>query len=117
MLVVLRLLVRRAWLAYALATVVFVSVAMPRGELPALNLALATLSVLVLLGVLIRVGLLAAMAGLFVHSTLEASMLSWNLLTWPGNTAWLPLALVLGLGGVGLWRALAGRVPVLQVVE
>jgi serine/threonine-protein kinase len=116
-LVVLRLLLRRAWPAYVLATLVFVPVAMPRGELLALNVLLASASALLVLLVLMRVGLLAAIVGLIVHATLQASVLTWDLLAWPGNTAWLALALVLGLGGVGFVRALAGRLPVLQAVE
>ena len=116
-LVVLRLLTRRVWLASALALLLFVPLGMPRGELVWLNLALPVVSMSVLLVVLMRVGLLAAMLGLFVNSMLQASVLTWNLTVWPGNTSWVALALVLGLGGAGFWRALAGRTPVLQAVE
>jgi serine/threonine-protein kinase len=108
-LVALRLLIRRGWIALSLATLLFVSVAMPRGELVGLNLALAGLSTTVLLGVLMRVGLLAAMTALIVHSTLQSNVLTWELTTWPGDTSWLALAIVLGLAGVGCWRALSGR--------
>jgi hypothetical protein len=87
---------------------------MPRGELVGLNLALAGLSTAVLLGVLMRVGLLAAMTAMIVHSTLQSNVLTWELTTWPGDTSWLALAVVLGLGGVGCWRALAGRAQVAQ---
>jgi uncharacterized membrane protein len=116
-LVTLRLLLRRSWLAFALAIIVFLSVGMPHGELVGLNIALSGLSALLLLLVLMRFGLLAAMVAQMVHSTLQASVLGWHLLSWPGNTAWFAIVLVLGLGGIGFWRALAGRLPVLQAVE
>ena len=116
-LVVFRLLVRREMLTYVLAGLVFMWVAVPRGELVALNLFFAAASTVLVLVVLLRVGLLAAMVTLIVHSTLEASVMTWDLLRWPGSTAWFPLALVLGLAGIGLARALAGRVAALQPIE
>jgi uncharacterized membrane protein len=114
-LVALRLLIRRGWIALSLALLLFVSVAMPRGELVGLNLALAGLSTALLLGVLMRVGLLAAMTALIVHYTLQSNVLTWELTTWPGDTSWLALAIVLGLAGVGCWRALAGRTQVARL--
>jgi len=116
-LVVLWRLLRRPWLAYTVAALVFLPMGVMRGELVALNLLFPAVSTVLLLLVLLRVGLLAGMVGLIVHSTLQASVLTWDLLRWPGNTAWLPLALVLGLGATGLVRALAGRVPVLKSLE
>jgi len=92
-------------------------VGMPHGDLVALNLCFSLVSALAVLVVLMRVGLLAAMVGLIVNSTLQASVLTWNLTAWPGNTSWIALALVLGLGGAGFWRAQAGRLPLLQVIE
>jgi hypothetical protein len=64
-----------------------------------------------------RVGLLAAVLAIFVNSALQASVLTWKLTVWPGNTAWLVLAFVIGLGAAGFWRALAGKTPVLQAVD
>jgi hypothetical protein len=116
-LVALRLLTRRTWLAFALASLLFVPMAMPRGELVGLNLALAMGSTAILLVVFIRVGLLAAMLGTFINSALQAGLLTWHLTVWPGNTSWVVLAIVLGLGGAGFWRALAGKARVLQAVE
>ena len=116
-LVVLRLLLRRAWPAFGFALLVFLPVGMPHGEMVALNLCFSLVSALAVLVVLMRVGLLAAMVGLIVNSTLQASVLTWNLTAWPGSTSWIALALVLGLGGAGFWRAQAGRLPLLQVIE
>jgi hypothetical protein len=109
-LLLFRLLVRREMVAYVLSGLVFMWVAVPRGELVALNLLFAAVTTVAVLVVLLRVGLLAAMVGLMVHSTLQASVMTWDLLRWPGSTAWFPMALVLALGGFGLSRALAGRV-------
>ena len=78
----------------------------------AFNLLLASVSTVTLLIVLMRVGLLAAMVAFALHSTLEASVLGWNLWSWPGESAWFAIVLVLGLGGVGCMRALTGRVAV-----
>jgi serine/threonine-protein kinase len=109
-LLLFRLLVRSEMLAYVLSGLVFMWIAVPRGELVALNLVFAAVSTVFVLVVLLRVGLLAAMVALIVHSTLEASVMTWDLLHWPGSTAWFPMALVLALGGFGLSRALVGKV-------
>jgi hypothetical protein len=116
-LVVMWRLLRLPWLAFSLTVLAFLPFALPRGDLVVLNLLFAAVSIVALLFVLLRVGLLAAMTALIINSTLQASVLTWDLLRWPGTTAWLPLALVLALAGIGLVRALAGRVRVLQAID
>ena len=113
-LVTLRLLVRSSWIAFGLATLVFMPLAMPGGEMVALDVVFASVSTVLLLVVLMRVGLLAAMVAIAINSTLQASVLGWDLLTWPGETAWFAIALVMGLGVVGGVRAQAGRVAVVN---
>jgi serine/threonine-protein kinase len=116
-LVTARLLLRRSWPAFAVAVIVFLSVGMPKGELVALNIAFSLGWALLTLGVMMRFGLLAAVTGLMVHYTLQASALTRDLTAWPGVTSWLGIVLVLGLGGYGFVRAMGGRLPVLEALE
>ena len=108
-LVVTRILLRRPWLSIPVTFLLFVPLAMPRGEFPAINLAFAALSLAVVLFVLMRFGLLAATAGLVVNAMLQSAALNWNLGHWSGSSTLFALLLVGGIGAYGFARALGGR--------
>jgi len=108
-LVLARLIVRRATPALVATCLLFLPLAMPRGELPGLNVALAAWSMVAVLIVMMRVGMLAATLGLMVNSALQSTALDWNLGSWSGQGTVLVLLMVLGLGIYGLARALGGR--------
>ena len=107
-LVVTRILLRRAWLAIAVTFLLFVALAMPRGEFLALNLAIATLSLTAVLAVSLRFGLLAATTGLAMGAILEAAVLNWNLGLWNAGSGLIAVSLVAGVGAYGFFRALGG---------
>ena len=89
--------------------------ALPKGEVPALNVAMAAVWTLLLLVVMMRFGLLAAMTGMLIHATLQAAPLGMGLGSWPTSCTVLALLVVLGVGAYGFVRSLGGR-PALRDV-
>ncbi len=108
-LVVTRLVLRNARAAFVAALLLFTPLALPKGELVGLNVALAAASSLLLFTVLLRFGLLAVAVGLVVFGTLQSTPLGMGLDAWPLSRTAVVWALVLGLGLFGFTRSLGGR--------
>jgi serine/threonine-protein kinase len=108
-LLVLRVLLRKTWIAIVVASVLFVFVFMPSHGNPLPHL----LGFLVLVSlfwiVLFRVGLLAILVGSTIHVLLQILPLTFDLTAWYAHVTLLALAVVLGLAGWGFWVSLAGR--------
>ena len=109
-LVPLRLLLRRPWLAgLALAGIVglpsFFGSQMPLWlEIP------ATLAVLAAPAIaLLRYGLLAGTVVIYVEQLLEQFPLAWGLTGWSGGTNLFAIVVVVGIAAYGLRTAMAGR--------
>jgi serine/threonine-protein kinase len=106
---VLRVLVRRTWIAIVAATVLFLFVFLPAHG----NLLVYLLSFLVTVAlfwiVLLRIGLLAVLVGATIRDLLQALPLTFDLTAWHADVTLLTLAVVLGLAGWGFWVSLAGR--------
>ena len=108
MLVVARLVVRNALLSVLVTFALFLPPALPKGELPALNLAFAAWSLAVVLLVMLRLGLLPAILGLLVNSALQATAVKWQPAAWSQVPTTVILLLVVGVGLFGFVRSLAG---------
>ena len=108
-LVMARLLLRHAGLAVLAAGLIFVPLALPRGEFVALNVALAMISTGLLLFLMVRFGLLAATVALLVHTVLEAAPLGMGVGSWPTSRTVIALALVMGVGLYAFARAQGER--------
>jgi len=115
-LVMARIVLRNAPAAVAAAYLLFMSFALPKGEVPALNVAMAAVWTLLLLVVLMRFGLLAAITGMLIHATLQAAPLGMDLGGWPTSRTVLALLIVLGAGAYGFARSLGGRPAVRDVL-
>jgi hypothetical protein len=114
-LVVVRLLVRNAIAALVVSFLIFMPLALPKGEYLALNVASAALSTLLALAVMLRFSLLAAGVGLLIHATLESAALGMPMSSWSGQPALIVLLLVLAVGLHGFLHSL-GRRPAIRDV-
>jgi serine/threonine-protein kinase len=108
-LVIFRLLFRSALAAFIVAFLLFVPLALPKGEVMALNIALAIGVTWFLLGTIRRFGLLAVGTALLTYAGLEAAPLGLPLGSWAMPHGLFVLGLVLAVGGYGFFRALGGR--------
>jgi protein kinase-like protein len=109
MLVMSRLTLRHPVAAVAAVGLLFVPLALPKGEILALNVGFALLVTALLLAVMFRFGLLAGGVALLTHATLESAPLGMGLGSWPTGRTLLVLALVFGVGLYGFVRSLGGR--------
>src|SRR5205809_99505 len=80
---------------------IFVPLALPKGEFLALNLGLAVAAVLILVTVMMRFGLLAAAVALVTYTLLQSAPLMLGTGAWQAGPTVLVLAIVLGLGSYG----------------
>jgi hypothetical protein len=108
-LVMARLVTRSAPVALAAAFLIFTPLGLPKGEIAALNWALAIGVTLVLLWTIARFGLLAVGVALVSYAVLEAAPLGLGFGSWAAPHAVLVPAMVLAVGGYGFFRALGGR--------
>jgi serine/threonine-protein kinase len=108
-LLLLRVLLRKTWIAIVVATALFIFVFMPsHGDLlPYLFAFLIVVSLFWI--VLFRVGLLAVLVGETINLLLRILPLTFDLTAWYAHVTLLTLAVVLGLAGWGFWVSLAGR--------
>ena len=108
-LVALRLLVRRAWIAIALSSVVFLPLGMPLGNVEWLDGAFAAVYMVGVLLVLFRFGLVAATVSLTVNAMLQATPFHGTATHWSAPGTALQLALVAAGAVWGLYTALGRR--------
>jgi hypothetical protein len=106
-LVAARLILRHPLAALVVAMLVFVPLARPHVSDPALEWGFATAVTLLLLGTLLRFGLLATLVALLVYVTLQAAPL--GLGGWAMSRTAIPLALVTAGALWGFRRSLGGR--------
>ena len=109
LLVVSRLTLPHPAAAVGAVAALFVPLALPKGELVALNVGFAVIITALLMSVMFRFGLLAGATALLTHATLESVPLGMGLGSWPTSRTLLVLALVFGVGLYGFTRSLGGR--------
>jgi hypothetical protein len=109
MLVMSRLTLRHPVIAIGAVAVMFVPLALPKGEIIALNFGFAVIVTALLLAVMFRFGLLAGSVGLLAHAMLESAPIGMGLGSWPTSRTLLVLGLVFGVGLFGFARSLGGR--------
>jgi serine/threonine-protein kinase len=116
MLVMARLILRKATLSIAVTFLLFIPFALPKGSWPLFNVAFAAASLGLLFFVMLRFGLLPAIVGLLVNSTLQSTPLKWDPASWSHNATLTPLLLVAAVGVYGFVRSLAGRSAIRDVL-
>ena len=105
----LRLVLRKEWLAGLGFLVIFSVMNGLRGDDPAIQVIMTAISCLALLFTLTRFGLAALTAGLFSATVLENTPLTVHLGAWYGGPTWICLVLLLGLGFCAFRISLGGR--------
>jgi serine/threonine-protein kinase len=109
LLVASRLTLRHPAAAVGAVAALFVPLALPKGEILALNVGFAAIVTALLLVVMFRFGLLAGAVALLTHAALESAPLGMGLGSWPASRTLLVLAIVFGVGLYGFVRSLGGR--------
>jgi hypothetical protein len=115
-LVMARLTLRHAATSVLVAGLIFVPLALPKGDLMALNVGFAVVIAALLLAVMFRFGLLAAGVALVTHALLESAPLGMGLGAWPTSRTTTVLAITLGIGLYGFARSLGGRAAIRDVL-
>jgi serine/threonine-protein kinase len=108
-LVILRLLLRRTWLAVAVLFVLGIGAYWPAYSSPTVYLIFISLSLVVFIGVLFRYGFLSVVVTSAVGALLTGIPMTFQVSSWTFGGTVAALALVLGLAIYGLRIALAGR--------
>jgi serine/threonine-protein kinase len=105
----LRLILRKGWLAGLGFLVIFSVMDGLRGDYPVLQMVLTALTCVAVLLTLTRFGLAALTAGLFSATIVEGAPLTAHLGAWYSGPTWVCLAVLLGLGVYAFQISLAGR--------
>jgi len=113
LLVVVRLLLRRSWLAVAAWIALAALMFNPRAGEPWLDILFQALGLALAAAVLFRFGLLSILIGWTLGAALMALPLTFDLSEWYSHTSLLALGLVSGLAAWGFYFSLAGR-PLLR---
>ena len=106
--VALLILLRRAWLAWLAGVVIFVWVViqgMFSPGTPLLDLAIGCGIIGILLGVILRWGLLATIAALFTHFMLLRAPPPTDITSWRASAGITYTIVLAGLGLLGAWLA------------
>jgi hypothetical protein len=114
-LVVARLILRKAVAAIVVTFLLFIPFALPKGEWVFLNIGFAACSLALVFFVMLRFGLLAAIVALLVNSTLQSTPLEWNPSSWSQSATLVTLSIVVGVALYGFVRSLAGRAAIRDV--
>lgn len=105
----LRVLLRRQWIAVSVAVLFTVGTSMPSFANPVMGAVFLAIAFGVFLFLLLRVGLLSAMV-FFVYMYLSSwVVLTLNTSSWHIGRSWFTLLLFAGIAGYGFWTSLAGR--------
>ena len=108
-LLLLRMLLRRTWLAVGVISLMFIGVSLPDTG-PVLPALIATPLLFALFwALLFRFGLLSFAASFAIAGMFDTLPLTLDLTAWYSATTWITAIVVLGLGFWGFWTALAGR--------
>jgi len=113
--VLLHVLLRRPWAAAAVTTVI--GTALRIGAAPTSVRALELLSVAVLLGMVLRLGLFAGMVAYWVHSLLSHSLVTAHLGAWYADMTIASLAAILCVALYGFSTSSMGRYRLTSVVS
>jgi len=108
-LVILRLVLRRTWLAVAALLVLAIGAYWPAYSSPIVYLIITSLNVAILVSVLFRYGFLSVVVASAVSALLTNIPMTYDASSWIFGGTVVALALVLGLAIYGLRIALAGR--------
>jgi hypothetical protein len=108
LLILFRALFRKPWLAAGLYVVTLTALTGPLDGLPVASWLFVACAQVLGVVVLIRCGVLAIMAMIFVAFTLDFPI-TWDLSAWYAREGLMDLGLVLALAGYGFWTALEGR--------
>ncbi len=105
----LRLLLKRAWIAAALFVLIFVLVADANPTYPSISWPVTALGFSLFVLVLVRYGLVAATVGTFIITLVLNTPSTTSLSAWHAQAMILPVVSVLALLAYGFHTALAGR--------
>jgi len=109
MILILRLLMRRTWIAVTVVTVLTGVLLNPGTGHPILYLATFVVLGSIFWVVFFRVGLLPVILGASISDLLRTLPLTYDLSAWYGYVTVLTLFVTVGVGAWGFWTALAGR--------
>ncbi len=109
LLLLLRVVLRRGWLAALVATVVLASPAILQSPAPMLTAPLSLAAWALLVFMLTRYGLVAACATVLAGNLVVSFPITLDFSAWYAGIAWFGGGLALALALFGFWTALAGR--------
>jgi len=109
MLLILRLLLRRTWIALTVFTVLAAVLFNPGTGLPLPYLAVFMVSTAIFWTIFFRIGLLPVILGATISDLLRLLPLTFDLSAWYGYVTVLTLLVTVGIGVWGFRAALAGR--------
>jgi len=109
MLLVLRIILRRNWLAYGAWVILCVALFNPETSTAALDLTTVLILTLGGLAILMRFGLLAFAVGMLIHRALEAVTITLDPSSWYAGDVLLVLAIVAAIAGYLFWISLGDK--------
>jgi serine/threonine-protein kinase len=109
MLLVVRLILRKNWLAYAAWVVLGMLLFNPRTSSAALDLTTALIVMLAAIVLLIRFGLLTLMVGALIHIAVESVTITLEPSSWYASGMLLAFTIVAAVAGYAFWVSLGGK--------
>jgi serine/threonine-protein kinase len=109
MLLVLRVILRKNWLAYGAWVVLGVVMFNPRTSSAALDLTTVLIVMLAAVVMLIRFGLLTFMVGGLIHNAVESVTITLEPSSWYASGMLLAFAMVSAVAGYAFWISLGGK--------
>ena len=106
---ILRVVVRRTWIAVVLLWLMFMVMVIPQTGNATLVVPAIACGFVIWCFFLVRFGLLTLAVGITLSNMLEELSLTLDLSAWWSGTTWLVLALFAGITAWGFWASLAGR--------
>ena len=106
---ILRVVLRRTWIAVVVLGLMFVVMVIPETGNAALMVPVVACGFVIWCFFLFRFGLLTVAVGMTLSNLLTELSLTLNLSVWWSGTTWLMLALFAGITTWGFWAVLAGR--------
>ena len=109
MLLVLRIILRKNWLAYGAWVVLGVVLFNPRTSSVALDLTTILILMVAGLVILMRFGLLAFSVGMLIHRAVEVATITLDPSSWYASGMLLVFAIVSAVAGYAFWVSLGGK--------